>query len=157
MRREVSRYLKPSEDGQIWLYVFPFQSKLSQARILEWAGIPFSRRTSQPRGQTWVSCTAGRFLTIWATRKTLNLGYRLLKLNRTLDITYYLTLILGTWRSEALSSYRDRLDPGTWDLMLGHFHLNKYLQQQNTKKLNNCMCIGGITLWTKRQNTQLLL
>ena len=29
-----------------------------QARILEWAAISFSRRASQPRDQTWVSCIA---------------------------------------------------------------------------------------------------
>ena len=40
-----------------------------QARMLKWAGIPFSRGSSQPRDQTWVSCTAGRFLTIWAARQ----------------------------------------------------------------------------------------
>ena len=40
-----------------------------QARILEWVAIPFSRGSSQPRDQTWVSCTTGRFLTIWATRE----------------------------------------------------------------------------------------
>ena len=34
-----------------------------QARILEWVAIPFSRGTSQPRDQTQVSCTAGRFFT----------------------------------------------------------------------------------------------
>ena len=33
-----------------------------QARILEWVAIPFSRGSSQPRDQTWVSCIAGRFL-----------------------------------------------------------------------------------------------
>ena len=38
-----------------------------QARILEWVAIPFSRGSSQIRDGTWVSCTAGRFLTIWAT------------------------------------------------------------------------------------------
>ena len=31
--------------------------------------IPFSRGFSQPRDQTWVSCTAGRFFIIWATRE----------------------------------------------------------------------------------------
>ena len=31
-----------------------------QARILEWVAIPFSSRSSWPRDQTWVSCTAGR-------------------------------------------------------------------------------------------------
>ena len=35
----------------------------SQARILECVVICFSRRSSQPRDQTCVSCTAGRFLT----------------------------------------------------------------------------------------------
>ena len=40
-----------------------------QARILEWIAIPFSRRTSQPRDWTLVSCLTGRFFTIWATGK----------------------------------------------------------------------------------------
>ena len=39
-----------------------------QARILEWVSIPFSRGSSQPRDQTWVSCIAGRFFMVWATR-----------------------------------------------------------------------------------------
>ena len=38
-----------------------------QEKILEWISIPFS----QPRAQTQVSCTAGRFFTIWATGKIL--------------------------------------------------------------------------------------
>ena len=40
-----------------------------QARILEWVAIPFSRGSSQPRDQTWVSCIAGRLFTVWATRE----------------------------------------------------------------------------------------
>ena len=40
-----------------------------QARILEQVAIPFSRGSSQPRGQTQVSHIAGRFFTSWATRK----------------------------------------------------------------------------------------
>ena len=39
------------------------------ARILEWAAISFSRGSSPPRDQTWVSCIAGRFFTNWATRE----------------------------------------------------------------------------------------
>ena len=42
-----------------------------QARILEWVTILFSRGLSQPRDQTCASCIAGRFFTIWATRKIL--------------------------------------------------------------------------------------
>ena len=38
-------------------------------RILEWVTHPFSRGSSQPRNRTRVSCTAGRFLTSWATRE----------------------------------------------------------------------------------------
>ena len=34
-----------------------------QARILEWAGVPFSRGSSQPRDQTQVSRIAGGFFT----------------------------------------------------------------------------------------------
>ena len=40
-----------------------------QARAMEWILIPFSRGSSWPRDQTWVSCIAGRFFTIWATGK----------------------------------------------------------------------------------------
>ena len=40
-----------------------------QARILEWIAIPFSRPLPLPRDRTWVSSTAGRFFTIWATRE----------------------------------------------------------------------------------------
>ena len=38
-----------------------------QARRVEWVAIPFSRGSSQPRDQTWVSRITGRFFTIWAT------------------------------------------------------------------------------------------
>ena len=38
-----------------------------QARKLEWVAILFSRGSSKPRDQTWVSCIAGKFFTIWAT------------------------------------------------------------------------------------------
>ena len=40
-----------------------------QARILEWVAIPFSRGSSWPRNWTQISCTAGKFFTIWATRE----------------------------------------------------------------------------------------
>ena len=40
-----------------------------QARVPEWVSISFSRGSSQPRDRAWVSCTAGRFFTNWATRE----------------------------------------------------------------------------------------
>ena len=48
-----------------------------EARILEWVVIPFSRGSSQPRDQTWVSCSAGRFFTIWATREVTQNQFRI--------------------------------------------------------------------------------
>ena len=37
---------------------------ISQARILKWVAISFSRESSQLRDPTWVSCTEGRFFII---------------------------------------------------------------------------------------------
>ena len=38
-----------------------------------WSGLPFffSRTSSRPRDQTWVSCIAGGFFTNWVTSETL--------------------------------------------------------------------------------------
>ena len=36
-----------------------------QARILEWVAIPFTKGSSQSRDQTRVSCTPGRFFTVY--------------------------------------------------------------------------------------------
>ena len=42
-----------------------------QARTLEWVAIPFSRGSSHCKNWTQVSCIAGRFFTVWATRKPM--------------------------------------------------------------------------------------
>ena len=47
--------------------LYPWDSP--KARILERLAIPFSRGSSQPRDQTWVSCIASEFLNIWATKE----------------------------------------------------------------------------------------
>ena len=44
-----------------------------QARILEWGAISYSRGSSPPRDWTQVSCIAGGWFTIWATRKRIRL------------------------------------------------------------------------------------
>ena len=46
-----------------------FVHGILQARILGWVAFPFSRGSSQPRDWTQVSCIAGGFFTIWATRE----------------------------------------------------------------------------------------
>ena len=45
--------------------------RILQARILEWVAMPFSRGSSWSRDWTWVSCIAGWFFTVWATREAL--------------------------------------------------------------------------------------
>ena len=58
---------------QVWLwdpmYCSPPGSSIYgrlQAKRPEWVAVPFSRGSFQPRDWSWVSCIAGRFLTIWA-------------------------------------------------------------------------------------------
>ena len=57
-----------------------------QARILEWISIPFSRGYFWPKDWTQVSCTVGRFFTIWTTGKicssTLSASIRQLLLDK---------------------------------------------------------------------------
>ena len=44
---------------------------ISQARTLEWVAISFSRRSSWPRDQAWVSRIIGRCFTVWGTREVV--------------------------------------------------------------------------------------
>ena len=56
----------------------PLSMGILQARILEWVAMPSSRGSSQPRDQTQVSHTAGRFFfPVWATREALAVPSRL--------------------------------------------------------------------------------
>ena len=52
-----------------------------QGRIQEWVAVGFSRGSSQPRDGPWVSCTAGRFFTIRASRAAQCLGRKRPHLN----------------------------------------------------------------------------
>ena len=45
--------------------------RIVQARILQWVAISFSRVSSWPREWTQVSCIAGRFFTVWATKSQM--------------------------------------------------------------------------------------
>ena len=46
-------------------------NRISQARILEWVAVLFSKGPSRPRNQTQVSCIASWFFTVWATKEAL--------------------------------------------------------------------------------------
>ena len=60
--------------SHVQLFVTPWANTVHgilQARILEWVAFPFSKGSSQPRGQTQVSHMVGRFFTSWAIREVL--------------------------------------------------------------------------------------
>ena len=73
------------EELKSWLFVTPMDYSLLgssvhgilQASVLESVAIPFLRGSFRPRYQTRVSCIAGRFFTIWATRGAKSLLKRL--------------------------------------------------------------------------------
>ena len=52
-------------------YQAPASMGFFQARILEWVAISFSRGSFQSRDRTSVSCIAGRWFAVWATREDL--------------------------------------------------------------------------------------
>ena len=64
----------------VWLFATPWtvahQAPLSMecSRQEYWSGLPcpLLRGSPQPRNQTQVSCIAGRFFTLWATREPLS-------------------------------------------------------------------------------------
>ena len=60
-----------SNSASSWICSLPcsFVHGILQARILEWVAIPFCKGFSWLRNWTQVSCIAGRFFTIWATRE----------------------------------------------------------------------------------------
>ena len=66
------QFIKWNLLSSVWLFGTPWTIRVHeilQARILEWVAFPLSRGSSQPRDQTQVSCIAGEFFTVWATRE----------------------------------------------------------------------------------------
>ena len=53
--------------------LYPTVRGILQARVMGWVTISFSRVSYWPKDWTLVSCTAGRFFTVWATIKWLQL------------------------------------------------------------------------------------
>ena len=97
-----------------------------QAGILEWVAISFSKRSSQPRDQTWVSHIAGRRFTIWATREV----------NANLWQNWNSFLCLRTpWSffSITLTQY----------ILLNPFHQKYLCEEQKTHHLLLFTCVWG--------------
>ena len=80
-------------------------------RILEWVAIPFCRGSSPPRRWTRVSCIAGQFLTVWATREAQYIYEYVLYIFLYIHTIYIFTHIyrwLSRWHSGKESTYQWR-------------------------------------------------
>ena len=99
-----------------------------QARMLEWVAISFSRRSSQPRDWTRVSCIVGNRVTMWATSEVLespgNGGER--------------TILRGGRARGPFIGWVSAVDYPTWHV-LSHLILNNSLRWL----LSSWLCRGG--------------
>ena len=87
-----------------------------QARTLEWVATSFSRASSQPSDQIWVSRIAGRFFTLWATRVSTTIGYHFAILKKMNEIVCQfnwtsLSLSLFLWNFSALNLHQGQAGP----------------------------------------------
>ena len=89
---------------------------ISQARILEWVAISFSRGSSWPRDRTQVSCITGRLFTVWATRESL-----LIYIYLFIYLCFFLRFILGNWFMWlwGLASQKSVGQAGRWEIQAG--------------------------------------
>ena len=110
-------------------------------RILEGVAILFSRRSSWPRDQTWVSWMAGRFFTIWATREAdiFCFNKRIFHFKRRiLDPQYP--------RMQIFSLTRQRII-WEWCTVIKEFHGNGFLERNTRSHFGNSVQQEG-SPWT---------
>ena len=91
---------------------------ISQARILEWVALPFSRGSSWSREKTQVFCIAGRFFTILATFhniKCVLIMFRHSPKHHKYSRTYTAKIqFYGSRFSESWSYFQDSRSCGSW-------------------------------------------
>ena len=70
-KSESVSHLVMSDFATLWTVTqqAPLSMKFSRQELLEWVAMLSSRGSSQPKNRAQVSCTAGGFFTIWATRE----------------------------------------------------------------------------------------
>ena len=73
-----------------------------QARILEWVAIPFSRGSSWPRDQIWVSSITGGFFNVWATLDINPLLVKLFENSFSLSVDYLIILQIVSFAVQKL-------------------------------------------------------
>ena len=110
--------------------------RILQARILKWIAISFSRGSSWPRNQTWVSHVAGRCFFLRATREASRIHWEF----------NYLTKAVLEWKSRlSLLSFSGRWDAATTQVShgeitsLGHQTPIPGAQKDVSLQFQNCV------------------
>ena len=97
---------------------------ISQARVLEWVAISFSRGSSQPRDRTQVSRILGRWFTVWASRKGMLYVYYKVNKDQTNLMTSHNTnnthiclCITCTHQTAKANNTKYWADPKVWNML----------------------------------------
>ena len=105
-----------------------------QARILEWVTILFSREPSWPRDWTWVSCTVGRFFTIWATQKVGTSHCKHCVSLFCFLLACFWLFFIGIMQTAGFQLFKlFEFSPSTYEMYLTFFEKSK-----NSKRRYNC-------------------
>ena len=107
-----------------------------QARILEWVAMPSSRGSSQSRDRTQVSYIAGRFFTVWATRKAQLLGQPTADGLKGMLVPSSLGLILNVWNKDCPSTYPIPIIP-PYVRTYTHTHTHTHIHTRVKKTYRN--------------------
>ena len=116
-----------------------------QARILEWVVMSSSRGSSQPRDWTQVSCVAGVFFTIWATREGLKVAF------------VYLNILIfpTTFKFERFQTLRKFVYSINPVLTFHPYSVIAFIFNVRLYYLENCFYFLVISLWQDTNNTVL--
>ena len=123
-----------------------------QARILEWVAISFSRGSSQPRDQSWVSCIAGRHFNLWATREAqsnIQIANRHMKRSNPLPLYSRSDKEIQGIRSDRQSAWRT-MDGGSQHYTGGHDQ--NHSQEKEMQKGKMVVWGGLINSWGKKRS-----
>ena len=118
LHRGTSVYLKV---GHVWL-CDPMDYTVHgiiEERIWEWIAFPFSRRSSQPRDLTQVSCIADRFFTSWAARET----HQFISTMETIKWPPHLCIVKYLWVFNNLQTPMIFSSYYLWDHLSHNLHL----------------------------------
>ena len=120
--------------------------RISQARMLEWVAISFSRRSSLFRDQTRISCIGRQILYCWTSWEALSL--RLMLFNRNIMWVIYIILHLKNEKWELCTIFY--LTQHIQNIILSYY-IGKHVINRKSFKLLITQAVLCSTLWWPRK------